>query len=239
MLLPGEVGQALPLHHASVGQLESQTRYYYQVGRKGLYRDSVFSFRTPVAPGVAPKKGVRPEVAANPDHPPLTIYTIGDIGQTDNSLRTRDMILSRYGQTAGEGFALIIGDLAYADGGADRWDSFGRLMEPLLSAMPLMVLPGNHEIEVDATHETFLPYRHRYNMPEVLPEKTAPIRNGMWKGRPVADMSYEGGSSFYSFEVGYVHFLMLNTYDTHGGLDGNENAQAEFAAADLASERLA
>ena len=28
---------------------------------------------------------------------------------------------------------------------------------------------------------------------------------------------------------------MLNTYDTHGGLDGNENVQAEFAAADLAA----
>jgi len=42
---------------------------------------------------------------------------------------------------AGEGLALIIGDLAYADGGADRWDSFARLMEPLAASMPLMVPP--------------------------------------------------------------------------------------------------
>jgi hypothetical protein len=75
-------------------------------------------------------------------------------------------------------------------------------MEPLAASMPLMVLPGNHEIEEDnTTLQTFLPYRHRYVMPAALPEKTAPIRPAAWHGRPVAEISYEGGSSFYSFEV--------------------------------------
>jgi hypothetical protein len=34
-------------------------------------------------------------------------------------------------------------------------------------------------------------------------------------------------------QVGFVHILMLNTYDTHGGLSG-DNAQRRFAEADLA-----
>ena len=52
--------------------------------------------------------------------------------------------------------AVIVGDMSYADGGAERWDSWGRMMEPLASRLPIMVLPGNHEIELDnVTHQVF------------------------------------------------------------------------------------
>eukprot|EP00960_Hanusia_phi_P072104 767702-Hanusia_phi.AAC.3 len=44
----------------------------------------------------------------------------------------------------------IVGDLPYADGDGHRWDPWGRMMEPVCSSLPLMVLPGNHEIELDA-----------------------------------------------------------------------------------------
>jgi hypothetical protein len=63
-------------------------------------------------------------------------------------------------------FTIIAGDLAYADGGPERWDSFGVMMEPLLTKLPFMTLPGNHEIEIDkVTRETFINYRKRFRMP--------------------------------------------------------------------------
>ena len=67
--------------------------------------------------------------------------------------------------------------MSYADGGAERWDSWRRMMEPLASRLPIMVLPGNHEIEMDnVTHEVFNHYRHRFVMPGKMPEISAPIQ---------------------------------------------------------------
>ena len=43
--------------------------------------------------------------------------------------------------------AVIVGDLSYADCDQARWDSWGRLAEPLSSELPLLTLAGNHEIE--------------------------------------------------------------------------------------------
>ena len=41
-----------------------------------------------------------------------------------------------------------MGDLSYADGYQPRWDSWGRLVEPLAAALPIMHTEGNHEEEV-------------------------------------------------------------------------------------------
>jgi acid phosphatase type 7 len=42
---------------------------------------------------------------------------------------------------------LLPGDLSYADFIQTRWDSYGRLVQPLASAWPWMVTQGNHEVE--------------------------------------------------------------------------------------------
>jgi hypothetical protein len=101
-------------------------------------------------------------------------------------------------------------------------------MEPTFSQLPLLVLPGNHEIDFDAqTSMPFGPYRARFRMPSRLPEKIAPLDGG--------DFLYEGGSSYYSFSVGLIHVVMLNNYNTHGALlDMNTDPQKLFLEADLA-----
>jgi len=64
---------------------------------------------------------------------------------------------------------IIIGDMAYADGDGNRWDTWGRLMEQTFAQLPLMVVPGNHEIDYDAeTSMAFAPYRARFRMPSKL-----------------------------------------------------------------------
>jgi hypothetical protein len=84
-----------------------------------------------------------------------------------------------------------------------RWDSFGRMFEPLGAVVPTMTTPGNHEIELanefdlaaagtagcDVTTVPFLEYRHRWfhyttDSPDAL---------------------------HYSWDFGNVHNVMLNS----------------------------
>lgn len=57
-----------------------------------------------------------------------------------------------------------------------RWDSWGRFVEPLTANVPLMTLPGNHEVEQDgappATQTQFLAYSKRMRMPTVEGQET-------------------------------------------------------------------
>ena len=62
----------------------------------------------------------------------------------------------------GGGVVLLAGDLSYADGYMERWDSFGRLMEPLAARVPIMTAGGNHEI---GSSESWVSYNLRYPMP--------------------------------------------------------------------------
>ena len=102
---------------------------------------------------------------------------MGDLGQTANSTATVAAMLAD-----GAHFAVAAGDLSYADCDQPRWDSFGDLLEPLASAVPLMVGPGNHEVEYqeprhgvgggntsDTEQLLFLAFESRYHMPEVKP----------------------------------------------------------------------
>lgn len=65
-------------------------------------------------------------------------------------------------------------------------------MQPLISKVPLMVVEGNHEIELQAENQTFAAYSSRFAFP-----------------------SKESNSSsifYYSFNAGGIHFIMLGAY---------------------------
>ncbi|EKX35981.1 hypothetical protein GUITHDRAFT_165854 [Guillardia theta CCMP2712] len=218
------------IHHVVIGKLRPSKFYHYQVGvkqRKAIaagndqYRDTVFRFRTPPAPGQAPSAQLTGSEV-------MKIVVIGDLGQTIHSQHTMEKVESSL-RASENSYAMswIIGDLPYADGDGHRWDPWGRMMEPASASLPLMVLPGNHEIELDAqTAETFTAYRHRFRMPSQLPERTGPARGN--------DILYEGGASFYSFELGLVHFVCLNTYNTRGAMhDVSSDVQRKWLEEDL------
>ena len=67
----------------------------------------------------------------------------GDLGQTEDSAETLEHIIASRPQSV-----LNVGDLSYADGYQPRWDSWGRLVEPLAASLPIMHIEGNHEEEV-------------------------------------------------------------------------------------------
>ena len=62
---------------------------------------------------------------------------------------------------------LVIGDLSYDNGVGPIWDDWANLVEPVACATPMMVLPGNHEVEREPdTGTAFRQYRARFAAPE-------------------------------------------------------------------------
>eukprot|EP01147_Barroeca_monosierra_P009035 gene9035-1361_t len=175
------------IHHAKIENLEPATVYYYRCGCQTNGFSNVFSFTTP--PRLGSKR--------------MVMSIIGDLGQTANSSSTLDHIKS----DTTSNITVLVGDLSYADSAQKtepfhnctqrRWDSWGELIEPVFANQPLMVLPGNHEIEQEgpspATQEKFLAYQKRFRMPS-------------------KESGSSSGNLYYSFETGPVHFIMLNSY---------------------------
>ena len=87
-----------------------------------------------------------------------TAFTVvGDMGATrDTAATLASMLLDR------ADVALIVGDLSYANGDQARWDAWGDLTEPLFATQPVMMLPGNHDLEDESG---LLAYRIRYPSP--------------------------------------------------------------------------
>lgn len=182
------------IHFATSPNLNANTVYYYRVGDSTAGWSQEYSFVTPPPVG--------PEV-------PFSFAIIGDIGQTVNSTLVRDHVLAG----VGFGMAIMAGDLSYADSAWNpnflnktnwtcnqiRWDSWGRFIQPLAATLPMMVLAGNHEVELEvgarppATLIPFLAFQKRFKMPSESCGAT-------------------NGNLYYSFDVASVHVVMLNSY---------------------------
>lgn len=98
---------------------------------------------------------------------------IGDHGTRPTSQAITDAV-----RAAGAELVLVAGDLCYADGDQPVWDTWFDQIEPLVSAVPMMAAPGNHENK-DFGGDTF-------------------------KQR----LSHPGHGSFYGFDAGRVHFTV-------------------------------
>ena len=126
---------------------------------------------------------------------------------------------------SGANFAVILGDLAYADCDQPRWDTFGVMIEPLASGMPLMVGgAGNHEIEyINDVTPIFEAFEKRYFMPAVKPADGQSPAGIQWgeldddaEGRSCtpseARSNYKWGNAFYSVNDGPLHLVALSCY---------------------------
>ena len=91
--------------------------------------------------------------------------------------------------------AIILGDLAYANGNQSHWDYWQDFFEPVSSGMATMANAGNHESEKGVGDDTFISFKTRFG------------------GMPYCDSCFESGALFYSYEVGGVHVLALSAYE--------------------------
>jgi len=155
--------------HVELNGLDWDTKYYYRCGRKGVM-SSEFSFKT------------RPQSAAET---PFTFALIGDLGQTNFSEETVANLLSDPDFQA----VILAGDLSYADNDQKRWDSWGNMMQPLTTKLPILYAPGNHEIEAASTQH-FIAYQTRFKMPS----------------------NSNAGNLYYSLNIGSAHVVFLCSY---------------------------
>ncbi|OVA08700.1 Phosphoesterase domain [Macleaya cordata] len=149
------------IHHATIRNLEYNTKYFYELGTGHVTRR--FSFTTP------PKVG--PDV-------PYTFGIIGDLGQTSDSNQT----LEHYHSNKKGQAVLFVGDLSYADNHPfhdnRKWDTWGRFIEKNVAYQPWIWTAGNHELDFLPEHgETvpFKPYKHRYHVPYKESKSTSPL----------------------------------------------------------------
>ncbi|KAK1375766.1 Purple acid phosphatase [Heracleum sosnowskyi] len=176
------------IHDVIIGPLKPSTTYFYRCGSSS----QEFNFKTP------------------PPQFPIKFAVVGDLGQTEWTRSTLDHI-----SKSNYDLLILPGDLSYADFDQPKWDSFGRLVEPLASQRPWMVTQGNHEVEkIPIIHNTpFTAYNARWIMPYA-----------------------ESGSSsnlYYSFEVAGVHVIMLGSYtDFSSGSDQYQWLQADLSKVD-------
>jgi len=117
-------------------------------------------------------------------------------GMCEHSIGTTDFV---YNITQSDilDMVLLIGDLSYAVGNAQRWDQFFYQIEPSAKTIPWMVSIGNHDYDYynqpfqpswsnyggDSGGECGIPYTHRFHMPN---------NNQYW----------------WSLNYGNVHFLI-------------------------------
>ncbi|CAK9093922.1 Purple acid phosphatase 21 [Durusdinium trenchii] len=167
------------------------------------------SFRFRLHPGPTDWRVQR--VPPAPGAAVLRVAMVGDLGQTNFSAATCQSIRAHANELD---MGVILGDLAYADSNASRWDSFQRLFDLQGCAdIPWLVLPGNHEIEPDdLSGEAFVPYRKRWRTPEAKPEEVTNDTKVISWHRYDLRCRYNFGSSWYAFSAGPAHFVALNPY---------------------------
>ncbi|KAK6245482.1 hypothetical protein SCA6_008572 [Theobroma cacao] len=178
------------IHHCTITNLESDTKYYYEVGIGNTSRE--FWFRTP------------PEVG--PDVP-YTFGLIGDLGQTHDSNRT----LTHYELNPAKGQTLLfVGDLSYADAypyyDNSRWDTWGRFIERNAAYQPWIWTAGNHEIDIlpeIGERIPFKSYLHRYHVPYKASGSTSPL----WYSIKRASAHIIVMSSYSAYDEGIWNFL--------------------------------
>lgn len=111
----------------------------------------------------------------------------GDHGTTPNAQRVHDELLRHPAD-----LCLIAGDLSYADGNQLVWDTWFDQNEPYLSTHMMLAAAGNHENKDGSFKSSAGAFKSRLSHPQPAISLTA--------SNP--------GSTFYSFDVGRVHFLV-------------------------------
>lgn len=150
----------LHLHRAVLGPLLAGTTYFYQVGDDGTGWSSLQRLTTEPLPGFG-----------------LTFVAAADMGQGTAAIANVERMAEAH-----PAFALHLGDLSYAEGDPEDWDTWFRQIEPIASLAPYMTAIGNHEYEGGSDLSAYL-------------------------GR----LALPKNERYYSFDCGPIHVVMLDS----------------------------
>lgn len=175
------------IHRAIMTDLKPSTTYYYRVGNGERWSETL-SFTTLSSEQESATAPVRYAILADMDFE--SNATMANLASLVQAKKIDAIIHS--------------GDISYADGYEPHWDVFLRRMQSVVSSVPFMVTPGNHEFWFN-----FTSYKHRFLMPgdKELVEKLAQHR--IAGSDDLQFGSHDG--MFYSWTVGPVHFIAGNS----------------------------
>lgn len=221
------------IHTTTIGPLSPGVTYYYKVG------DSTKAANESAVSPVMNFTMVSPH--GNASDYPFRYGVTADLGQTVYSNATVYGLQSDNAQAI-----LLFGDLAYADdynghstgqrnGYQPRWDTWGQMMQPIISHLPFLSLMGNHEEESEFRYgddylDTF-DCETNWQVPAPIGGDGTPQCAMSYRARyPAANNSGSSGQ-YYSTNIGPAHFIMLNSYISYN----NGSAQFTFLEHDLAA----
>ncbi|MFT4061661.1 MAG: metallophosphoesterase [Edaphocola sp.] len=203
-------------HEVVLDSLTTHTKYWYTVETltDTLQGDSSNYFMTLRAAG---------------DTALMRIGVIGDCGNNStNQINVRDQVLSYLGTNYMDSW-ILLGDNAYNTGTDAEYQAefFNIYKDGFLKHSPLFPAPGNHDYgnsssSASVYNHALAPYYQNFSMP------TQGEAGGVASGK----------QAYYSFDVGNVHFLSL---DSHGKEDSTTRlfdttgAQVQWVKADLAA----
>ncbi len=174
-------------HHATIEGLEPGKTYQYRVRHDGAQSEN-FSFTT-----------------ATDKIEPFRFTAFGDQGIDPDTNAQRVTAGTKYSSVAVEAvaamsgrFHVLAGDVSYASGVQDIWDTWAEDVQSSAAVTPWMVGLGNHEMEFGFGAQGYDPFRSRFRLPG----------NGV-------DWTPERTSTFYAFQHSNVLTIVL---------DGNEAA---------------
>jgi len=201
-------------HIVRISGLTPDTKYWYRVGTTGQsLQGGADNFFTTV-----PAEGTRK----------VRVAAFGDCGRNETNFQVNTLTryrnyLSTNGIDAADAW-ILLGDNAYNSGTESEFNNnFFNVYGPnILKNHKLYPAPGNHDYGSSANMETKnVPYFSLFTMPT----------NG--EGGGVASNT----KSFYSYNIGDIHFLSLDSYGTEAGdrLYDTTGDQVDWIKADLAA----
>jgi hypothetical protein len=199
------VGGLRTEHEVTVSGLTPSTRYFYAVGDSGgnlAGGDANHAFETSPLPGT---------------RTPFRVWVLGDSGTADaKAIAVRNAYLGYPGSDDTQAL-LMLGDNAYNDGTDAQFQAAVFAMYPtILRRTPLWPTFGNHDAKSASSATQTGPYYDIFTLPRLA------------EAGGVAS----GTEAYYSFDIGNVHFVCL---DSQGSLRQPGSAMLLWLEADLAS----
>ncbi|WP_118976201.1 metallophosphoesterase [Taibaiella koreensis] len=182
---------AVTEHIIKLTGLTPYTRYFYSIGSltDTLQGDAANYFST------LPVAGLTDSL--------IRIGVIGDCGNNSTNQRNvRDQLVNYLGQNYMNAW-ILLGDNAYSSGFDNEYQAefFNIYKDRFLKQNPLFPAPGNHDYgnstsSPSVTNHALAPYYQNFTMPVAGEAGGTPSNN----------------PAFYSYDVGNMHFLSLDSY---------------------------
>ena len=204
-------------HAVTLNSLTADTKYFYRVSTNTdqVLEQTTDNFFTTLPPDNTTRK--------------LRFAAFGDCGRNDNSFQSGTLssyrsYLAAHNIAAPDAW-LLLGDNAYENGLDGEFTSnfFNPYGANILKNHKLYPVPGNHDYANDGTRQDdhIIPYYDIFTLP----------KNAELGGVP------SNNEAYYSYNVGDVHFLALDSYgeESNARLYDTLGAQVQWIKADLAA----